>query len=247
MSKQRLEQLAALQERIEYRFSDITLLDTALTHTSCVKGDGKGLSHNERLEYLGDAVLELCVTEQIYRQYPKWSEGTMTRARASIVCEPALYSVAKELALQQYLLLGHGEELTGGRDKPSILSDALEALIGAIYLDGGYGNASAFILRFSKQMLADAAENSTSKDDKSMLQEYVQKNHLGQLQYKLIAATGPDHKKTFQMQVSIENEMLGEGIGKSKQEAGQHAAREALAKLTGKAGANYQKGANHCG
>lgn len=231
MPHTRNEELKALEKRIGYRFGEPALLNTALTHTSFVKGDGKGQTHNERLEYLGDAVLELCVTEQLYRRYPKWSEGNMTRARASIVREASLYGAAKSFGLQEYLLLGHGEEVTGGRDKPSILSDALEALIGAIYLDGGFDCAKKFVLSWADDMLNRVEKGDAAKDNKSILQEYVQKKHLGGLQYKLISATGPDHKKEFKIHAFINSVFLGEGVGNSKQEAGQMAAAAAIAAL----------------
>lgn len=225
----RHQQLLTLQERIGYTFRDITLLDAALTHTSFVKGDGKGKVHNERLEYLGDAVLELCISEQLFGRYPQWSEGAMTRARASMVCETALDKAARTyFSLQEYLLLGHGEENTGGRAKPSILSDALEALIGAIYLDGGIEEARAFVLRFAEQALAQAVDGGPGKDHKTSLQEYVQKKHLGSLGYRLASATGPDHKKEFRIRVSLNERLVGEGVGNSKQEAGQRAAKAAL-------------------
>jgi ribonuclease-3 len=225
----REKQLQALQNQIGYTFRDLSLLDTALTHTSFVKGDGKGSMHNERLEYLGDAVLELCVSEQLYLRYSNWSEGAMTRARAAIVCEQALDQAARtQFGLQDYLLLGHGEENTGGRAKPSILSDALEALIGAIYLDGGLSAARAFVLRFAQDTLERVEDNGPGKDHKTTLQEYVQKRHLGSVGYRLVAATGPDHKKEFKIRVSLNERLVGEGVGGSKQEAGQRAAKSAL-------------------
>jgi len=231
MTKREL-QLAQLQDWIGYKFKDITLLDTALTHTSFVKGDGKGKVHNERLEYLGDAVLELCITEQLFMRHPDWSEGAMTRARASIVCETALDESARShFALQEYLLLGHGEENTGGRDKPSIIADALEALIGAIYIDGGTDEAKSFILRFAGPKLLSAADNGPGKDHKTSLQEYVQKKHLGNIGYRLVSATGPDHQKEFRIRVSLNDKLVGEGVGNSKQEAGQRAAHAALKSL----------------
>ncbi len=225
----RESQLLELQNRIEYTFRDQSLLDTALTHTSFVKGDGKGSMHNERLEYLGDAVLELCISEQLYMRYSNWTEGAMTRARATIVCESALDQAARNcFNLQDYLLLGHGEENTGGRMKPSILSDALEALIGAIYLDGGMEAARALIMRFAHPALDHAVDNGPGKDHKTTLQEYVQKRHLGAISYKLVSATGPDHKKEFRIRVSLSDRLVGEGVGGSKQEAGQRAAKTAL-------------------
>ena len=136
---QQQDTLSALEETLEYTFTDRSLLETALTHTSFVKGDGKRQTHNERLEFLGDAVLELCVSEHLYLQQPRMQEGAMTRHRARLVCERALFSAANSLEIPAHLRLGNGEELTGGRNKPSIVSDALEAVLGAIYLDGGQG------------------------------------------------------------------------------------------------------------
>ena len=153
----------------------------------------------------------------------------MTRARASMVCETALDQAARAyFSLQEYLLLGHGEENTGGRAKPSILSDALEALIGAIYLDGGIEEAKTFVLRFAEQALSQAVDGGPGKDHKTSLQEYVQKKHLGSLGYRLASATGPDHKKEFRIRVSLNERLVGEGVGSSKQEAGQRAAKAAL-------------------
>ncbi|MDL2235183.1 ribonuclease III [Christensenellaceae bacterium OttesenSCG-928-L17] len=221
--------LNTLQEQLQYRFRDIKLLETALTHTSYVKGDGKGDRHNERLEFLGDAVLELCVSEQLYLRQKNWSEGAMTRARANVVCEASLDEIArKQFALQNYLRLGHGEEITGGREKPSILADALEAVIGAIYVDGGVEEAFAFIRRFTDTLLANTHVQDSGRDYKTRLQEYAQKRRLGALQYHLIDTKGPDHKKEFFMQITLNNVAIGEGSGFSKQDAGQQAARQAL-------------------
>ena len=144
--------LQALEERLGYTFSDLSLLDAALTHTSYVKGDGKAHEHNERLEFLGDAVLELCVSEYLYRNFPKLNEGVMTRARAASVCESALHLVALQLELGTCLRLSRGEEHSGGREKPSILADGVEAVIGAIYLDGGLEAARTFILGMTQAL-----------------------------------------------------------------------------------------------
>ncbi|MDL2217270.1 ribonuclease III [Christensenellaceae bacterium OttesenSCG-928-M15] len=229
--------LVALQQKIGYTFLDAGLLLTALTHTSFVKGDGKGSAHNERLEFLGDAVLELIISAQLYKRYPQFSEGAMTRSRAAIVCESSLDDLARTLSLQDYLLLGHGEDNSGGRDKPSIVSDALEAVIGAIYIDGGFLEAERFVLRLTEEKLKTLKKRSESKDHKSALQEYVQKNHLGAVSYKLMGETGPDHKKLFTMRVLIDCVNMGEGTGNSKQEAGQQAAAMALRELHARSGA----------
>ena len=228
MEFQRRKTLNALEERLEYRFHDLALLDTALTHTSYVKGDGRASAHNERLEFLGDAVLELCTSEYLYLRFPDYDEGAMTRLRAQAVCEGALYQVAREYGLGAMLLLGRGEEHSGGREKPSILSDAVEAVIGALYIDGGMEVAKGFIMRFVHNSVADAMAGRLIKDHKTMLQEYVQKRHMGQIVYELTGSSGPDHNKTFTMRVLVAGETAGIGEGRTKQEAGQQAARAAL-------------------
>lgn len=220
--------LNALEEGLGYRFRDLALLDTALTHTSYVKGDGRASAHNERLEFLGDAVLELCTSEYLYLRFPEYDEGAMTRLRAQAVCEGALYEVAREYGLGTLLLLGRGEDHSGGREKPSILSDAVEAVIGALYIDGGMEVAKGFIMRFVHKSVEDAMAGRLIKDHKTMLQEYVQKRHMGQIVYELTGSSGPDHNKTFSMQVLVAGEAVGMGEGRTKQEAGQQAARAAL-------------------
>lgn len=221
--------LNALEERLEYQFHDLALLDTALTHTSYVKGDGRASAHNERLEFLGDAVLELCTSEYLFTRFPDSDEGAMTRLRAQAVCESALYEVAKDYGFGRLLLLGRGEDHSGGREKPSILSDAVEAVIGALYIDGGMEVAKRFIMRFVHKSVEDAMAGRLIKDHKTMLQEYVQKHHMGQIAYELIGSSGPDHNKTFSMRVLVAGETAGTGEGRTKQEAGQQAARAALA------------------
>ena len=228
MEFQRRKTLNALEERLEYRFHDLALLDTALTHTSYVKGDGRASAHNERLEFLGDAVLGLCTSEYLYLRFPDYDEGAMTRLRAQAVCEGALYEVAREYGLGAMLLLGRGEDHSGGREKPSILSDAVEAVIGALYIDGGMEVAKGFIMRFVHNSVADAMAGRLIKDHKTMLQEYVQKRHMGQIVYELTGSSGPDHNKTFTMRVLVAGETAGIGEGRTKQEAGQQAARAAL-------------------
>ena len=220
--------LNALEERLEYQFHDLALLDTALTHTSYVKGDGRASAHNERLEFLGDAVLELCTSEYLFTRFPDSDEGAMTRLRAQAVCESALYEVAKDYGFGRLLLLGRGEDHSGGREKPSILSDAVEAVIGALYIDGGMEVAKRFIMRFVHKSVEDAMAGRLIKDHKTMLQEYVQKHHIGQIAYELIGSSGPDHNKTFSMRVLVAGETAGTGEGRTKQEAGQQAARAAL-------------------
>ncbi len=191
----RRKALQALEERLGYTFSDLSLLDAALTHTSYVKGDGKAHEHNERLEFLGDAVLELCVSEYLYRNFPKLNEGVMTRARAASVCEGALHLVALQLELGLCLRLSRGEEHSGGREKPSILADGVEAVIGAIYLDGGLEAARRFVLSMTETQIRAAVQNVDAKDYKTQLQEYVQKLHKGNVTYELLNTTRPRPSK----------------------------------------------------
>jgi len=217
--------LTVLQQSIGYFFCNRGLLRQALTHPSM------GPNHNQRLEFLGDAVLELCISDYLYRNYPKLNEGKMTRARAVTVCEDSLNTTAKSIGIQYALLLGHGEENSGGREKPSIVSDAMEAVIGAVYLDGGYENASNLILRLFEKTLQNAVLQQSQNDYKTSLQEYVQKRHLGEIEYRVLQATGPEHNKQFEMQVLVSGTGVGCGIGRSKQEAGQQAAKIALESL----------------
>ncbi len=233
MDAKRAELLETLQQRLQYRFQDLSLLNAALTHASYVKGDGRASIYNERLEFLGDAVTELCVSEYLFKHYPDMDEGGMTRARALAVYEPALHKIALDLSLGEVLLLSRGEEHSGGREKASILADAMEAVIGAVYLDGGLNAASSLILRYAKNSIAEAVSGVADKDYKTMLQEYVQKQRLGNVNYVFAGASGPDHKKVFTMRVDVGGKAMGEGEAGSKQEAGQHAAKIALEKLTG--------------
>ena len=223
--------ISALEETLQYTFADRSLLETALTHTSFVKGDGKRQTHNERLEFLGDAVLELSVSEHLYREHPELQEGAMTRHRARLVCEQALYNAALALGIPDCLRLGNGEELTGGRQKPSIVSDALEAVLGAVYLDGGLDNARRVILDRVIRLLEEARVDETDKDYKTRLQEYVQKGHIGTLEYECLDEAGPEHQKRFTICVRLSGEPIGEGMGLNKQSAGQAAAKAALIRL----------------
>ena len=208
-----------------------TLLNTALTHTSYVKGENRSAGHNERLEFLGDAVLELIVSEYLFINNPEMNEGLMTRVRSRAVYENALFDAARGIGLGKYLLLSHGEEHTGGREKPSILSDALEAVIGAMYIDGGIEPVKRFILGFAVEFINEAVKTVSVKDYKTLLQEYVQQNHSGNLEDTVLTVSGPDHKREFTMEVSINGRSLGKGRGGSKQEAGQNAAHATLMML----------------
>ena len=225
------EHLTELQSRIGYSFENPEYLKRALMHSSYVPGVG---GDNERMEFLGDAVLELCVSEELFFRFPKMQEGQLTKSRASIVCESALFEAAKGVGLGEYLLLGRGEDASGGREKPSILSDAFEAVIAAIYLDGGFMPARSFVHRFVLPLL-DLSERVFEKDHKTRLQELIHaRTHGKQVTYRLVGETGLDHDKIFTMQAVLDGEVLGEGTGHSKQSAGQAAAKDALSRLEAK-------------
>lgn len=218
-----------LEKKIGYIFKDKALINLAVTHSSYGNDRKLGRLHNnERLEFLGDAVLELSVSEVLFSDYSEKPEGELTKMRASIVCEPTLAQIAREINLPEFLLLGKGEEHTGGRYRDSITSDALEALIGAIYLDGGFANAKDFIKRF---ILNDIEDKQLFYDSKTILQEIIQKECKETVHYELISETGPDHNKSFTVQAMLDDKILGLGEGKSKKSAEQKAAYEALVKI----------------
>ncbi len=223
--------MTALEERLGYSFRNRALLETALTHSSYANENrASGIVCNERLEFLGDSVLGVTVADFLYRHFPDMPEGRMTRLRAELVCEQSLHRVALELHLGDYLRLGKGEEHNGGRKRASILSDAVEAVIAAMYLDAGMETAAGFIHRC---LLDDvrAIETPTFTDYKTSLQELVQR-HSGQvLSYELVGEEGPDHAKTFRVQVCLNGDPIGRGIGRTKKEAEQTAAANALEAL----------------
>lgn len=217
------------EQSINYTFNDKKLLKQALIHSS-FSNERKinKLANNERLEFLGDAVLEVVTSEYIYFQHKDMSEGDLTKLRASIVCEPTLSLCAKEIHLGKYIALGKGEELTGGRNRDSILSDALEAVIGAIYLDGGFANAKEFIHKF---ILSDLENKQLFYDSKTILQEIIQKDNDGLLHYELIREEGPDHDKSFVVEAKIDEHKIGEGTGRTKKAAEQQAAYRAILEI----------------
>ncbi len=218
--------LNILEERIGYDFKDEKLLLLALTHTSFANENHEDRSfHNERIEFLGDAVLELISSEYFYKTMPGKSEGEMTKQRASMVCEMTLAFCARQFGLEQFIRLGKGEEHTGGRNRDSIISDALEALIGAIYLDGGFASAKEFVLKF---VLNDMEHKKFFYDSKTILQEKIQSHYTEELAYDLLEESGPDHDKRFRMQVRVGSRILGEGVGRTKKSAQQMAAYQAL-------------------
>ena len=224
-----MSELKKFQSIIGYQFNNEELLRQALTHSSYANEKHlKKLSDNERLEFLGDAVLELTSSEFLFANYPKLTEGELTKLRASIVCEPTLAMCTEAIHLGHFLYLGKGEDQTGGRKRKSILSDALEAVIGAIYLDGGFANAKEFVQKF---ILTDIEHKQLFYDSKTILQEVVQGQHK-QLNYILLEETGPDHDKNFTVGVMIGDEQVSTGTGHTKKSAEQEAAYRALLLLT---------------
>ncbi len=221
--------LTSFQEKIGYSFNEPELLRTALTHSSYANEYTlKKIHHNERLEFLGDAVLEVVSSEFLFIGHPEMSEGKMSRKRASLVCEPTLAFCAREMGLGDYLLLGRGEDLGGGRDRDSILSDALEAVIGAVYLDGGLEPARNFIMTY---ILNDSDSKVMFQDSKTILQEMLQKDHKEPISYELVDSTGPEHHREFVIEVKLGDRVLGTGKGKTIKAAGQQAAYQAIKDL----------------
>ena len=218
--------LEELEKKLGYTFQDRKLLEHALCHSSYAnERHWDKLMNNERLEFLGDAVLELATSEFLYQNYPTMPEGEATRTRASIVCEQTLALCARDLGLGEWLRLGKGEELTGGRDRDSITSDAMEALLGAIYLDGGFANAKEFVHRF---ILNDIEHKKLFYDSKTILQEQIQSETEEPIHYELVKEEGPDHNKRFTVNVMLKEKVLGSGSGRTKKAAEQEAAYRAL-------------------
>ena len=218
--------LNEFQSKIGYTFKNQHLLEQALTHSSYANEKHmKKHSDNERLEFLGDAVLEIVSSEFLFINYPQKPEGELTKLRASIVCEPTLALCTKPLDLGKYLRLGRGEDHTGGRKRKSILSDALEAVIGAIYLDGGFTNAKEFVLRF---IMTDIENKQLFYDSKTILQEIVQENGTQPVEYILTKEEGPDHNKNFTVEARVNGKVMGQGSGHTKKAAEQAAAYQAI-------------------
>lgn len=233
---------AALEERLGHKFSNPELLDRALTHSSAIPelrgagtdapGDLTHLSDNERLEFLGDAVLELLASEYLLAAFPEWSEGQLSKSRARIVNASSLESAARRLRLGEHLRLGRGEEKTGGREKQTLLADAFEAVVAAVYLDAGLNAARELLqLILFEHALVERGERIAESDHKSALQEFLQGRGQAPAEYRLAGETGPDHQKTFEIEVWINGECLARGVGSTKKEAEQQAARSALEQL----------------
>jgi len=223
------QKIHSLQETINYKFNNNHMIIEAITHSSYAnESKNKNIRYNERLEFLGDSVLGLTISEYIFEKYKHLPEGELTKMRASVVCEASLARQARNIGLGQYLLLGKGEELTGGRDRESILADALEALIGAIYIDGGIEESRKFVLNYFMDSIVLASKGSLFKDYKTDLQELLQSKGFEKITYKVVNEYGPDHNKSFDVEVLFGDTVIGRGSGKSKKEAEQRAAKEGI-------------------
>jgi ribonuclease-3 len=225
-----LRDLNEFEDIIKYKFNDIEILEKSLTHSSYSNEDKSyNKVNNERLEFLGDAVLSITVSRFIFDKFPEYPEGDLTKLRSQVVCEDTLSLVASNLNIGKYLLLGKGEEASGGRERKSILADAVEAIIAAIYIDGGYRKAEAFVLENLTQYIQLAVKGKIVTDFKSYLQEYYQsKSQTCKIRYVVTKEEGPDHEKMFHVNVLINKTIVGKGSGKSKKLAEQDAAKNAL-------------------
>ena len=221
--------LERLQENIKYKFNNIELLKTALTHTSYAYDHE--IQSNEKLEFLGDSILEFVSSQYIYKNYPKLKEGEMTKVRATVVCESSLYKVARLHDFSDFLYIGKSEQHSKGNKKPAILADSVEAVIAAMYLDGGLEPVSKFIIENLKDEIAVATQHVGEKDYKTMLQEKLQEHGKVKIVYRIVKETGPDHDKSFEAEVELNGKELARGKGKSKKLAEMGAAKKALEQL----------------
>ncbi|MCA1009203.1 ribonuclease III [Halobacillus halophilus] len=223
-----MDDFSSFQKRVNIHFQDVSLLEQAFTHSSYVNEHRKTeRKDNERLEFLGDAVLELGVSQYLYREFPDMAEGELTKFRASIVCEASLVDFAKDLNFHELILLGKGEELTGGRNRPALLADVFEAFIGALYLDQGFEEVVTFLEKYVYPKVKKGAF-SHAMDFKSQLQEYIQRDKNSKIEYEIVEERGPAHSREFIAHVRIQGEVGGIGVGRTKKEAEQRAAQKAL-------------------
>lgn len=225
------DRLDQLEKSLKYTFKEKSLLIKALSHSSYVnelKSKNIKAECNERLEFFGDSVLSLVVSEYLYTNYPTLPEGELSKVRAGTVCEKALSKFAKEIRLGDHLLLGHGEELGHGRERASILADAFEAVLAAMFIDGGIAPIKEFLLPFATSEIKQILERGNTKDYKSMLQQFVQQEQGDILEYKLVKESGPAHERVFETEARLNGNLIGRGAGKSKRESEQNAAKEAL-------------------
>lgn len=218
-----------LEEKLAFIFKDKKLLEKAITHSSY--SGQKGLESNEKLEFLGDAVLQMIITEYLYNKLPEKLEGELTRIRATIVCERSLYESALNWNLGEYIKMSKGEELTGGRKRPALLADCVEAIIAAIYLDKGYGEAKNFVLKSLNKAIELGLEDEIILDHKTKLQELLQENGMVEIRYEILKMEGPPHRRKFYSKVSVDEITMGKGEGMTRKESEQEAAKDALSKL----------------
>lgn len=228
LDSQREQQLAELQQIIGYTFKDLRVLNNAMTHSSYITAKNEYMLHNERLEFIGDAILDMIVSLYLFKTHTKLPEGQLTRIRANTVCEQSLYHAASKIDLGRFLLLSKGEENSGGRKRVSTLADAFEALIAAIYLDGGITKAKSFVLIHLKETIELSVQSKTLNDYKTFLQEHVQKHSKGKIAYRMLSESGPDHDKCFEMALYLDDKLIGTGSGHSKKDAQQTAAQKAI-------------------
>ena len=232
MSEDFSSKLKQIQEAIHYAFDDLTLLETAVTHKSYVNETPGGLADNQRLEFLGDAVLGLVVAETLMKRLITEQEGILTKWRAALVNEGSLAEIGRSISLGDALRLGHGERMNNGQDRTSTLSDAVESLIGAVYLDGGFSAAKQTVLTLFAEKLDDVEEGAEPLDAKGALQEILQATQSYSPVYRLVSEEGPDHAKVFEVAISVNDTIIGTGRGRSKKEAEKNAAKKALAEVS---------------
>ena len=228
INKERKEQLARFQGIIGIRFKNLGLLDTALSHKSYINESDSNLENNEKLEFLGDAFLGFVISDYLYNQNLYFREGTLARIKSYVVSESSLHRVGKKINIQKYLLIGKGEEKSGGRYRKALISDSVEAMLGAYYLDAGYKQARKLVERLFQDEIIKVEQNRHEKDYKSILQELVQKKFKSMPQYSIVNTEGPEHKRKFYVKVRVKKKSYGPGIGASKKEAEQNAAGIAL-------------------
>ncbi|WP_033301605.1 ribonuclease III [Sediminispirochaeta bajacaliforniensis] len=233
ISAERKRELQLFEKHVGIRFRKLEFLNLAFSHRSFANEQGSNIDNNEKLEFLGDSVLGLVVSEYLFALLPDKAEGDLARVKSFVVSEDSLAEIARKIKVDNYILIGKGEEYSGGRNKKAILADCMEAIIGSFYLDSGFKAARSFVLKYLIPEINKVLENRHKKDYKTLLQEYVQKQFKSYPRYSLVKKTGPDHDRTFWIEVKIDGKVYGPGKGKNKKEAEQHAAGLAYRKLTG--------------
>lgn len=221
--------MSVIEDKLGYRYNDVRLLENALTHSSYANENKK--NNNERLEFLGDSVLSVIISDYIFKRMKDVDEGDLSKFRATLVCEQSLAEVAKKISLSEFILLGHGEEMTGGRKRPSIISDAFEAVLASIYLDSDLETARKWLLPLMQEQIEEVLAGRKYSDYKTMLQEKMQKGSTGKVTYRTVAELGEDHNKVFMVEVMIDGKVVNKGKGKSKKDAEQQAAQAALSAM----------------